>query len=250
MLIPPDLQFRLYPLRFHFLAKEPVSIPSGGAGNLFRGALGLALRGVSCTARCPGMSGQSASLCNVARECAYAQLFEPMRVDAGPSGLKDRPRGFVLRTAHIGESIPAGGLFHVDIHVFDTRPFAIGNIDKLQEAFRQIGLEGIGATRGRFDLIAVSRIDGCALESEPMSLSLKATGEACARVRIEFVTPTELKAGGVVVSRPEFGILFSRIRDRISTLRAIYGAGPTINRFQGARGTRGTDPSRSLFTDT
>ena len=29
-----------------------------------------------------------------------------------------------------------------------------------------------------------------------------------------------------MADRPEFGILFGRLRDRISTLRALYGAGP------------------------
>ncbi len=28
------------------------------------------------------------------------------------------------------------------------------------------------------------------------------------------------------VGRPEFGILFARLRDRISTLRPLYGGGP------------------------
>jgi hypothetical protein len=45
-------------------------------------------------------------------------------------------------------------------------------------------------------------------------------------VRIEFLTPTELKSEGVIVERPEFPILFARVRDRISTLSAIYGSGP------------------------
>jgi hypothetical protein len=40
------------------------------------------------------------------------------------------------------------------------------------------------------------------------------------------VTPTELKAAGSMAERPEFAILFGRLRDRISTLRAFYGAGP------------------------
>ena len=41
-------------------------------------------------------------------------------------------------------------------------------------------------------------------------------------MRVQFVTPTELKGA----ARPEFPILFARLRDRISTLRALYGAGP------------------------
>jgi hypothetical protein len=45
---------------------------------------------------------------------------------------------------------------------------------------------------------------------------------------VRFLTPTELKGGG----QPEFSVLFSRIRDRISTLRAFYGAGPLTIDFK------------------
>ena len=58
------------------------------------------------------------------------------------------------------------------------------------------------------------------------SLNLEPGPDAVAGVRIEFLTPTELKSNGVIVERPEFPILFARIRDRISTLRAMYGSGP------------------------
>jgi len=60
----------------------------------------------------------------------------------------------------------------------------------------------------------------------PSSLSMSEAPDPVQRVRIRFVTPTELKTGHQVAERPEFGILFGRLRDRISTLRALYGAGP------------------------
>src|ERR1019366_288953 len=60
----------------------------------------------------------------------------------------------------------------------------------------------------------------------PNVVDLSETPERVARLRVRFVTPTELKSGHQVADRPEFGILFGRLRDRISTLRALYGAGP------------------------
>ena len=42
------------------------------------------------------------------------------------------------------------------------------------------------------------------------------------RLRVRFLTPTELKGG----DEPEFGVLIARVRDRISMLRALYGPGP------------------------
>jgi hypothetical protein len=56
---------------------------------------------------------------------------------------------------------------------------------------------------------------------EILRLPLTSTRQAN-RVRVHFLTPTELKPSGP----PSFGTLFARVRDRISTLRALYGAGP------------------------
>jgi hypothetical protein len=57
--------------------------------------------------------------------------------------------------------------------------------------------------------------------TERLDLSLLPAGKA-SRVRVHFRTATELKG----VSRPDFVSLFSRIRDRVSGLRALYGEGP------------------------
>jgi hypothetical protein len=67
----------------------------------------------------------------------------------------------------------------------------------------------------------------------PVELDLRPRAERVERVRVRFLTPTELKGGGGVALRPEFGVLFGRIRDRVSTLRALYGAGPLGIDFRG-----------------
>ena len=53
----------------------------------------------------------------------------------------------------------------------------------------------------------------------PMELALAPVAERVERLRVRFATPTELKSGQQVADRPEFGVLASRIRDRLSTLR-------------------------------
>jgi CRISPR/Cas system endoribonuclease Cas6 (RAMP superfamily) len=83
----------------------------------------------------------------------------------------------------------------------------------------------LGPGRGRAELIAVNQIkvdqpDG------PLSIDLDGALKPTRRVTIRFVTPTELKNGRELTDRPEFGVLFARLRDRISTLRALYGDGP------------------------
>ena len=64
-----------------------------------------------------------------------------------------------------------------------------------------------------------------------MPLSLDGS-EVC-RLAIRFVTPTELKSEKGIASRPEFHVLFGRARDRISTLRSLYGAGSLDLDFRG-----------------
>ena len=66
-----------------------------------------------------------------------------------------------------------------------------------------------------------------------MDLRLDPLPERVERVRIQFVTPTELKSGQQLAARPEFAVLAGRIRDRLSTLRELYGDGPLDIDFRG-----------------
>lgn len=146
------------------------------AANLFRGALGTMLPG---------------------------ELFRP-RAEDGPSGLRDRPRPFVLRCAHLdGRRLAAGEPFEIGLHLFapDPAPFER----------------------------ALARLPFAALESwrlEPKSLTLAPPATDIPAVRIEFLTPTELKPPVPAGQLPPFPLLAARLRDRISALRAFYGPGP------------------------
>ena len=205
-----SLDFHLYPLRFHFLALEPIRFPEGKAGNVFRGALGSQLQAAP-------------------DEAVYTQLFAPVSAGAGPSGFEKRPRPFVLRASHLdGRTVPAGDPFHVDLHLFLVRPGAPDPISHLTKAFANLDQHGLGAGRGRVKFAGVTRIDvpDSPVDIHPLTLLLAPAAVECSAVQIHFRTPTELKHDGRIVERPEFGVLFNRVRDRIATLRALYGDGP------------------------
>jgi hypothetical protein len=68
---------------------------------------------------------------------------------------------------------------------------------------------------------------------DPITLDLTPPATAPTRIRIDFLSPTELKHDHKIASRPEFPILFGRIRDRISTLSRLYGAGILDIDYQG-----------------
>lgn len=128
----------------------------------------------------------------------------------------DQPRSFVFRAAHLdGRSLAPGERFQFDLHLFDRRPEVYR---RFLDAFQLIAGDGIGPGRGRAELLDVT--------SEPFEFTLPIEPLPVHRIAVRFVTPTELKDGGRLSERPEFAVLFARVRDRISSLRSFYGPGP------------------------
>jgi len=206
------LYFRLYPLRLSFVARGPISFSRGAAGNQLRGAFGSILHKLACVPDCA-----DARNCDRREACEYALMFAPA-APAGPSGLGDKPRPFVFRANHLdGRTVADGETFHFNFHWFDLRRPSV----KLAiRAFTELAVEGLGSERSAAELVEVTG------DQAPLSVSLDPVGYRVDRVTVRFETPTELKADGHSVTEPEFFVLASRIRDRISTLRALYDEGP------------------------
>ena len=233
------MTFDFYSFRFEFVARDPVYFPAGMPGNILRGAFGSVFRKIACSVKCPGMAGRDVRECEARAECSYARIFEPAAIGAGPSGLSDWPRPVVFRAAHlVGCKVAAGESFFFDVNVFEMRDPALAYFVL---AFAQLAREGLGPRRGRADLVSVRPVDaagGLAAEvyggpsshakdpGPPISVRLEGEPAGARKVRVEFATPTELKSGQEEAARPEFPVLFARARDRVSTLRALYGAGP------------------------
>jgi hypothetical protein len=206
------LYFRLYPLRLSFVARGSISFSRGTAGNQLRGAFGSILHKLACVPDCT-----DAHNCERRESCEYALMFAPAATD-GPSGLADRPRPFVFRANHLdGRTVAPGETFHFNFHWFDLRR---PSVNLAIRAFAELATEGLGPDRGAADLVEVTG------DHAPLIVSLDPAGPRVDRVTLRFETPTELKADGHSVAQPEFAILAARIRDRISTLRALYDEGP------------------------
>jgi len=204
--------FQFYRFRFHFRAISAIYFPRGKSGNVLRGSFGGMLR-------------------DGAAPAVYARLFEPGKALRNvPSGLADWPRPFVFRAAHLdGLTIPPGSDFYFDLHTFYLQEPVL---EPFLSVFRRIGSQGLGPGRGQATMERAEQLDledravqvndqphpACAVEFEPSPLPVE-------RVRLRFETPTELKSQGKLSERPEFPIFFSRLRDRISTLRGLYGQG-------------------------
>ena len=179
------MTFSLTACRFQLAARRAIHFPPGMAGNVLRGALGSALR-------------------DIAGAEVYGRIFRPSAHGAGPSGLSDRPRPFVLRCAELNARVvQPGEPFCFGLHLFETRD---SSLDHLTRAFAHWA-----------DLISVTQ--------DRVTINLSCCGEPVTHIRVIFHTPTELKAKSQMASR-SFPILLARARDRVSTLRALYGEGP------------------------
>ncbi len=99
-----------------------------------------------------------------------------------------------------------GDGFCFDVHLFDD------SLDHFTSAFAQWA-----------DLVSV--------DHRSVTVDLGAQPNAATRVRVQFQTPTELKAAsGDAI---DFAVLMARARDRVSTLRSLYGDGPLAIDFRG-----------------
>ena len=183
------LSFDIRLLRFCFCVSQPLHFPAGGVANRLRGGIGKAF---------------------IQRSAVdYSRWFAPT-LREGPSGLHDPPRPFVLRVAHLeGAHLESGETYEIRVNLFDRSESAC-------IAMRAAVLEDAWGL-----LVDV--------EDDRLRLSLAPADKRIHRVRVYFVTATELKGA----DGPEFGVLFSRIRDRVSILRALYGEGPLEIDFRG-----------------
>jgi len=141
------------------------------------------------------------------------RIFRP-HSETGPSGFADPPRPFILRASHLnGRAFAPGDAFYLDVHTFDLE----GNIAAaVARGFAAVPRSGFELE----DVIAGGNFS--------MDLASK---EAARSLVVRFVTVTELK--GAAEDPAAFSVLFARVRDRIATLRRLYGAGPLAADFLG-----------------
>ena len=205
------IAFEFNRFRFFFRASGQLHFGRGTSANALRGAFGAALR-------------------ETAPAAVYARIFEPRppgETLAGPhpSGLAEWPRPFLFRGAHLeGAAISPGEEFYFDVHLFDLRSPLLPHFET---AFARLAEKGIGPDRQKARLEGTVRLGlDTAPSDSPCRLELDPEVTPADRVVLQFAAATELKTGGALATRPDFPVLFARLRDRLSTLRALYGDGP------------------------
>jgi hypothetical protein len=150
--------------------------------------------------------------------CLPEEIFRPHR-EAGPSGLRDAPRPFVLRVRHLdGVTLVAGQSFEIGVNLF-----APSLLPVFRNGLQNLASAGLGP--GRIPL------DAGALDVVEQSFDL-AAHEPYKQLDVLFLTPTEIK-GWNCCGLPPFEILAARARDRVSALCSLYGSGELGLDFRG-----------------
>jgi hypothetical protein len=182
------VKFAVWPARLELEAHDHLELPCGAESNLFRGALGAAIRSMCGCEECSGGSGQ----------CIYRRYFKPQWQE-GPSGYRDAPRPFVLRVR---------SLTLVELVFFELEP----PWELFEQAFA-LAAKRVGTRLVRLEIAS--------------KLCLPVTGEpACGNLRLEFVTPIEVKDAGTVMGEPQFAPLIRRLAERVQALGTLYQRWP------------------------
>lgn len=173
-----DPVFRAVALRFRFELERTLPVPFEKYGNVMRGAFGLA-----CFA-----AGQG-------------ELFEGKTyADRAPGGMRAAPRPFVLRVDREGR------LLVLRVHLLGAE--AAGLVPVIHDVVARMAKAGLGPGRNECRVTEEA-------PAEKVEISLAPDSGAPGRIRVRFLTPTELKAGGDVVAGAPFAALFARARDRV-----------------------------------
>jgi hypothetical protein len=237
--------------RFHLEPKAALHMPAYNKGNVIRGGFGSAFRRIVCHANC-----RDAESCELRNVCPYTAVFHPFVPEGSEkiSRNRDISRPFVIKPPLETKEIYQPG---------ERLSFDIVLVGKIKEylpyfivTFKELSQAGLGRNRAPVELVSVehvarggtvapvyTKIDNLVRPSaEAISWAdlchsnggngstAQASAAKSTRITLRFLTPTLLRADGIVSRRPSFGPLAKRLRDRINALSYFYcGAGLDID---------------------
>jgi CRISPR-associated endoribonuclease Cas6 len=228
----PGFELDIARFRFRLEALEPLILPRENKGNVLRGAFGTIFKRICCGSICTRCAESP-----LRTHCAYAAIFEP----SPPPGserlrnLQDIPRPFVFRPPTDGKGrYERGEIFEFELLLFGS---AVEYLAYFIVAFRELGESGFGVGRGRcrLKLVCAQAEDGREQEIyshetqcvRPLSTVLRASAlmnapARTSKIRIDYLTPTEIKYEGLAIRSPDFHHLVKRLRDRINAIGWFY----------------------------
>ena len=247
----PLPSLRILKLRATLRWRRPDAIPGPAIANVLRGALGITFRKLVCPIE---WFDHECHPCSLYRSCAYGQLFMPKPTDE--SGVlkkqQDVPRPFVIEPPGLHTEMDLNQdelTFHIVL--FGT---AVDESSLFLSTLIRLCQEGIGRNRTSLDMVQViaehpqgNEIVLVGTESQihpptryftTSDFSIDSNNTLLQEIpllTIHFTSPLLLKAGSGVLPNgarvearevresPAFGVLISRLRDRLSSLSAFFG---------------------------
>lgn len=205
---------------------------------LWRGAFGSVFRNLVCHD-----SGLDCHQCMLRTACPYPAIFRPELALGGIpiSRLREPPRPFVFSDPLPESSeLPSRSPLSLGLAVVGS---AYRLLPHFAATLKRLGEEGIGHKRVRFHLESIHTVDPSGLPREEVYRSDMSVVHAAAlgmtaaqlerpgdrqakRILVRFRTPTLLRSEGAAQDNPSFGVLFRRVRDRVSALATFFGESP------------------------
>lgn len=221
--VPADLTLGHY--RLQVVADESIHLP-GFAGAMLRGALGHALRELSC------MTGQAeCDGCPLLNNCRYPALFEPKLVGVVDARQPTPPPPYVVRSP-VAEprTYQPGETFAFEIVLFDL---SSADFELMLRAWQRALWKGLGTRKGRARLVQVQQarsgewvelLQPGAGQWSMLPLSLAAPGppETLSSVTLRFVSPVRLQHRGrlCLPEQLDASIVTGALRRRLQHLLA------------------------------
>lgn len=231
------LPLEVYELRFTLAAQTTVHL-GVQAGAQIRGALWSALERFACTD--PAQQGQYP-------HSLYCPMCRLMALEMASARGVNPPRPFVIRPPLMARPqderlFEAGEQFEIGINLFGDAALLFPYVC---EALNRIGKHGVGYGRGRFAVLGIQEHNAltgaCAhlLENRQVHMPqhpitqeqvlAAASALPANRLRLRFLTPTQLITQKRMLQRPDLTALIARLLERCQTLAETYGGSDGVS---------------------
>lgn len=212
------------------VACDPVELPAF-TGSSLRGALGGALKAVSCVR---GASRVCEKQCVAPDRCAYGELMETPVPDDAPRRVRASrfaPHPWVMTPPRGGVLFP-GDALEVTLTLFgDARRRIVDVIEALSH-WQDMGL---GKDRGGLELIALTdaktgeaiwrggELSLAAASLETITLEAAPEDDQTDQVELEFESPVQLIRSGDLVREVDLGELVYQCASRLELMASCHG---------------------------
>lgn len=221
-------------LRLHFKARGHLRLPPY-KGSTFRGAFGVSFKRAVCI-----VQHGECERCLIRTQCAYPYIFDTP-VDNAQGifrGYSEAPHPYLIEPPlETKTDYTPGDGFAIGLTLIGR---ALNYMPYFIYTFQRMGDTGIGRGRGKCDLISGEALhadgtwqsvyDGASevLQQDVPHLTAQDLihKEIGSRIRLSFVTPTQLKADRILQRGLDFPVLIRGLLRRYSALAAFHADGP------------------------